>query len=93
METGKAMTPSPEQTACVLALSHTTNNLLISACAGGAKTTTMVLMAKALGPTTGKVVALAFGKDASVSLEAKMPYYVESSTFHVYCYAAIGAPV
>jgi superfamily I DNA/RNA helicase len=84
------MAPSPEQTRCISALTGSASNLLISACAGGAKTTTMVLMAKALGATAGKVVALAFNKDAATALEAKMPYYVESSTFHSHCYTAIG---
>lgn len=85
------MTPSPEQQAGIDALHATRANLLFSCPAGGGKTTLMVMLARSLGPSVGKIVALAFNKDAATALEAKMPYYVESSTFHSYCYTAIGA--
>jgi len=84
------MTPSPEQSRFIEAVTTTTDNLLVSACAGGAKTTSMTLAAKALGPGPRKVVALAFNKDAAESLAAKMPYWVECSTFHSFCYSALG---
>lgn len=83
------ITLSDEQTACVLAATSTLDNLLISACAGGAKTTTMCAIARAFGPGRS-VVALAFNKDAATALTAKMPYYVQSQTFHSFCYDAVG---
>ena len=85
------MTPSPEQQAGIDALHAMRANLLFACPAGGGKTTLMVMLAKSLGPAVGKIVALAFNKDASTALAAKMPYYVESSTFHSYCYTALGA--
>lgn len=83
------ITLSDEQTLCVTAATSTTDNLLISACAGGAKTTTMCAIARALGPSRS-IVALAFNKDAATALEGKMPYFVQSSTFHSFCYDALG---
>jgi len=85
------MTPSPEQQAGIDALTALRSNLMFSCPAGGGKTTLMCMLAKALGPNSGKIIALAFNKDASTALAAKMPYYVESSTFHSYCYTALGA--
>jgi len=81
--------PSPEQQLCIDATTGTSDNLLITACAGGAKTTTMCQIARAVGPGK-RIVALAFNKDAATSLAAKMPYYVESKTFHSFCYDALG---
>lgn len=81
---------SDEQSACVLAATSTSDNLLLTACAGGAKTTTMCAIARAFGPGR-RIVALAFNGDAAKSLEAKMPYYVQSSTFHSFCYSTLGA--
>jgi superfamily I DNA/RNA helicase len=83
------MTPSPEQLICVSAATETSDNLLISAVAGGTKTTTGTLIMQALGPGQRRV-ALAFNKDAATSLEAKMPYFVQSTTFHKFCYDALG---
>lgn len=80
---------SDEQQSCVLAATSTPDNLLISACAGGAKTTTMCAIAKAFGPGRS-IVALAFNKDAATALTTKMPYYVQSQTFHSFCYDAVG---
>ena len=85
------MTPSPEQQTGINALTALRSNLMFSCPAGGGKTTLMCMLAKALGPNSGKIIALAFNKDASTALAAKMPYYVESSTFHSYCYTALGA--
>lgn len=83
------LTPSPEQQLCIDAATGTSDNLLITACAGGAKTTTMCQIARAVGPGK-RIVALAFNKDAATSLSQKMPYYVESKTFHSFCYDALG---
>lgn len=83
------ITPSPEQQLCIDTACGTSDNLLITACAGGAKTTTMCLIARAVGPGR-RIVALAFNKDAATALAGKMPYYVESKTFHGFCYDALG---
>lgn len=80
---------SDEQQVCVNAAVGTMDNLLISACAGGAKTTTMCAIARAVGPGRS-VVALAFNKDAATALAQKMPYFVSSQTFHSFCYDALG---
>lgn len=68
---------------------NTKDNLLISADAGGAKTTTMVEIAKRLGNTGQRIVALAFNKEAQISLESKMPYWIQSQTFHSFCLDAL----
>lgn len=83
------LTLSPEQEAVWTAVRDTPDNLLISAVAGGAKTTTMVEIAKRLGNTGQRIVALAFNKEAQISLESKMPYWVQSQTFHSFCLDAL----
>lgn len=83
------MTLSPEQLAVCSALTDSADNILVTACAGGAKTTTMCAAACAFGPGR-PVVALAFNKDAALALQSKMPYWVTSSTFHSFCYDALG---
>lgn len=83
------LTLSPEQEAVWIAVRDTKDNLLISAVAGGAKTTTMVEIAKRLGNTGQRIVALAFNKEAQISLESKMPYWVQSQTFHGFCLDAL----
>lgn len=82
---------SDEQRLIVEASKTSTSNLLISACAGGAKTTTMCAIASARGARGDRVVALAFNKDAAESLSRRMPYWVQSTTFHAFCYAALRA--
>lgn len=81
--------PSPEQQLVLDAVANTSDNLLISACAGGAKTTTMCMAAQVVGPGR-QIVALAFNSDAAASLKSRMPYFVQSSTFHSYCYGELG---
>lgn len=87
--TPSPLTLSPEQETVWTAVRDTPDNLLISAVAGGAKTTTMVEIAKRLGNTGQRVVALAFNKEAQLSLESKMPYWVQSQTFHSFCLDAL----
>lgn len=83
-------TLSDEQQHIVDVFGATADNLLISACAGGSKTFTMCAIARTLTPAT-RTVALAFNKDAATALTEKMPYFVQSSTFHKFCYDALGA--
>lgn len=81
---------SPEQLAVVSAATGSTSNLLISACAGGAKTTTLIECARAIGPGR-RLVFLAFNKDIATELSSRVPYFVQASTFHSFCYDALGA--
>lgn len=80
---------SPEQLAVVSAATDSSSNLLISACAGGAKTTTLIECARALGPGR-RMVFLAFNKDIATELTSRVPYFVQASTFHSFCYDALG---
>lgn len=83
---------SQEQQVVVDAACGSADNLLISAPAGALKTSTMCAVAAALGPGR-RVAALAFNKDASLSLAERMPYWVESTTFHAFCNAALSRHV
>jgi superfamily I DNA/RNA helicase len=83
------MTPSPEQQQGIDAIRDSVANLLFSCPAGGGKTTLMTMLAKAVGPGQ-RLIALAFNKDAALALESKMPYFVNCSTFHSFCYDALG---
>lgn len=85
------MTLSSEQQHILDVAAATSDNLLISACAGGAKTTTMCAIAAARGNRGDQVVALAFNTDAADALSRRMPYYVTSSTFHRWCNNALRA--
>lgn len=64
-------TPTPEQQACVLAASSTTDNLLISALAGAAKTSTLVLIAQALPKV--EILCLAFNKKIADEMQSRLP--------------------
>lgn len=65
------MTPTPEQVAAVSAARDTTDNLLISALAGAAKTSTLVLIAEALTDT--RMLCLAFNKKIANEMQARLP--------------------
>lgn len=65
------MTPTPEQTAAVQAATSTSSNLIISAYAGAAKTTTLKLIAKAL-PTT-PILCVAFNKRIAEEMTKSLP--------------------
>lgn len=63
--------PTPEQSACVEAAQHLPNNLLISARAGAAKTSTLILIANAL-PSVN-MLCLAFNKKIAGEMKDKLP--------------------
>jgi DNA helicase-2/ATP-dependent DNA helicase PcrA len=63
--------PTPEQAAIVEAARSTTDNLLVSALAGAAKTSTLVLIAEAL-PETG-ILCLAFNKRIATEMQDRLP--------------------
>jgi DNA helicase II / ATP-dependent DNA helicase PcrA len=73
------MTPTPEQSAIVLAATSTSDNLLISALAGAAKTSTLVLLAQALPiPTT----AISFNSRIAKEMKDRLPAHCESMTLN-----------
>lgn len=74
------MTPTPEQTAIIEATVDTADNLLINALAGAAKTTTLVMIAKALPVIP--VLSLAFNKRIALEMEKKLPGHVQCRTLN-----------
>ena len=64
------MTPTPEQLAIIEAASKP-QSLMVNALAGTGKTTTLVMLAKALGPQPA--LALAFNKKIKEELEKRFP--------------------
>lgn len=73
-------TPTPEQAAIVSAASESDRNLLVSALAGAAKTSTLELIAKALPGT--EILALAFNKAMAVEMQERMPSNVKAMTLN-----------
>lgn len=65
------MTPTPEQEAIVAAATTTEDNLIISALAGAAKTSTLVLIAQALPQTS--ILCLAFNKKIAEEMTERLP--------------------
>lgn len=65
------MTPTPEQAAIILAAQTTQDNLLISALAGAAKTSTLELIANALPDT--EILCLAFNKRNADEMQKRLP--------------------
>jgi DNA helicase II / ATP-dependent DNA helicase PcrA len=63
--------PTPEQEAIVLAAKKTTDNLIVQALAGAAKTSTLVLLADALNTTS--ILCLAFNKRIAVEMTERLP--------------------
>lgn len=83
------LTLSTEQQRVVSAATTVGPNLLISAVAGGAKTTTLIECAKAIGPSRS-ILFLAFNKDIAEELRSRVPYHATALTFHSFCYDALG---
>lgn len=63
--------PTEEQTAIVLAAQSTTDNLLVSALAGAAKTSTLVILAEALPDI--KILCLAFNRKIATEMQERLP--------------------
>lgn len=72
--------PTPEQAAIVLAASESDRNLLVSALAGAAKTSTLELIAQALPDT--EILALAFNKKMALEMQSRMPHNVKAMTLN-----------
>lgn len=74
------MTPTQEQLDIVAAARDTSDNLLINALAGAAKTTTLVLIAEALKGT--RTLCLAFNKKIAVEMQERLPDHCDSLTLN-----------
>lgn len=73
-------TPTPEQVACITAATADSSNLLISALAGAAKTSTLVMIAEALSPT--RMLCLAFNKKIATEMQERLPANCEAKTLN-----------
>lgn len=73
-------TPTDEQAAIVEAARSSDRNLLVSALAGAAKTSTLELIAQALPDT--EILALAFNKKMALEMQARMPSNVKAMTLN-----------
>lgn len=72
--------PSPRQIAIANEL-PSPRNILVQACAGSGKTTTMVWLAGMI-PASVRVLALSFNKSIADELGRRMPAHVRSATMH-----------
>lgn len=75
-----SFSPSPRQVAIAEKLTGP-HNLLVQACAGSGKTTTMVWLAGMI-PAHMRVLALSFNKSIADELGRRMPAHVTSCTMH-----------
>lgn len=69
-----------EQQACITAAKSTTDNLIISALAGAAKTTTLVEIARALPDT--QILTLAFNKKIQLEMQERLPANCKAMTLN-----------
>jgi superfamily I DNA/RNA helicase len=85
-----ALQKTEEQIAIIEAGKKTKNNLLVSALAGAAKTSTLVMLSEAvLVPT----LAVAFNKKIADEMARRLPGHVQSSTMNSVGHRAWGAAV
>lgn len=73
-------TPTEEQLAIIKASKETTDNMIVSALAGAAKTSTLELICKAL--TGIPTLSLAFNKKIAEEMKLRLPGHVEASTMN-----------
>jgi DNA helicase II / ATP-dependent DNA helicase PcrA len=74
------MTPTPEQLAIIEAAQNDDRNLLVSALAGAAKTSTLVLVAEALPDVN--ILCLAFNKKIAVEMGERLPPNCKAMTLN-----------
>jgi superfamily I DNA/RNA helicase len=74
------VTPTPEQLAIIEAAQHSTDNLLVSALAGAAKTSTLVLIAEALPDVD--ILCLAFNKKIATEMQERLPKNCKAMTLN-----------
>lgn len=72
--------PTPEQEAIVDAAKSTTDNLLVNALAGAAKTSSLVLLSKSLSSIP--ILCLAFNKKIAVEMQDRLPGNCTSMTLN-----------
>src|SRR3954464_10419479 len=80
-------TPTAEQTAAVEA-AKTGGNLVITACAGSGKTSTLRLIADAVAPK--RCMYVAYNKAIQLDAAASFPSNVTCKTAHSLAYGAVG---
>ena len=73
-------TPTPEQLRIISAASSTPDNLIISALAGAAKTSTLVLIAEALPKTS--ILCISFNKKIATEMKERLPANCTSMTLN-----------
>lgn len=73
-------TPTPEQLAIIDAAANSSDNLLISALAGAAKTSTLVLIAEALPKTS--MLCISFNKKIATEMKERLPSHCVSMTLN-----------
>lgn len=73
-------TPTEEQSAITWAAVNTTDNLLLEALAGAAKTSTLVLIAEALPEV--EILCLAFNKKIAVEMQERLPPNCKAMTLN-----------
>ncbi len=74
------MTPTPEQSAIIEAARDSDRNILLSALAGAAKTSTLVMIAEALPDT--QILCLAFNKKIAVEMQERLPANCKAMTLN-----------
>jgi DNA helicase-2/ATP-dependent DNA helicase PcrA len=74
------VTPTAEQSSIIDAARNSRDNLLVSAYAGAAKTTTLVMVCNALEGTP--ILSLAFNKKIAEEMKLRLPGHVQSSTMN-----------
>ena len=74
-------TPSENQDQILQFVRETNDNLMIQACAGSGKTTTLRMICDILPPET-RALALCFNKSIANEFGQKLPPHVEAGTFH-----------
>lgn len=84
------LTPTPEQEAIIEAGRTTQDNLLVSALAGAAKTSTLVMLAKAVPVQT---LCLAFNKKIATEMQERLPLHCTSKTLNALGHAAWGKTI
>ena len=72
--------PTPEQAAILSAAQSATDNLIIEARAGAAKTTTLVMLAEALAPL--EIRCVAFNKKIADELNQRLPQNAQAATMN-----------
>lgn len=84
-----SLTPSPQQQLILDWVAAGSGHGSIHARAGAGKTSTLAMLASRIPPAGNKVVALSFSKEAATQLGTKLPFFVESSTFHSYWFKSL----